>query len=33
VPVSGQQQTTIKNMQFTLQRNQDVMRLEILPAQ
>ena len=33
VPASGQQQTTIKNMQFTLQRNQDVMRLEILPVQ
>lgn len=33
VPVSGQQQTIIKNMKFTLQRNQDVMRLEIVPAQ
>jgi hypothetical protein len=33
VPVSGQQQITIKNMQFTLQRNQDVMHLEIVPVQ
>ena len=32
VPVSGQQQTVIKNMQFTLQRNQNEMSLEILPA-
>jgi hypothetical protein len=32
VPASGQQQTTIKNMQFTLQRNQNEMSLEILPA-
>jgi hypothetical protein len=32
VPVSGQQQTTIKNMQFTLSRTQAGMRLEILPA-
>jgi hypothetical protein len=32
VPVSGQQQTVIKNMQFTLQRNQDQMTLEIVPA-
>ena len=32
VPVSGQQQTTIKNMQFTLQRNQTSMVLDILPA-
>ena len=32
VPVSGQQQTTIKNMQFTLSRTQAEMSLEILPA-
>lgn len=32
VPVSGQQQTTIKNMQFTLSRTQNVMSLEIVPA-
>ena len=32
VPVSGQQQTTIKNMQFTLQRNQNEMTLEVVPA-
>ena len=32
LPVSGQQQTTIKNMQFTLSRTQDQMSLEILPA-
>jgi hypothetical protein len=32
VPVSGQQQTTIKNLQFTLQRNQTSMVLEIVPA-
>ena len=32
VPVSGQQQTTIKNMQFTLSRTQTEMHLEILPA-
>ncbi len=32
VPVAGQQQTTIKNMQFTLQRNQNSMVLDILPA-
>jgi hypothetical protein len=32
VAVSGQQQTTIKNMQFTLQRNQTSMLLDIVPA-
>jgi hypothetical protein len=32
VPVSGQQQTTIKNFQFTLHRNQTSMVLDILPA-
>jgi hypothetical protein len=32
VTVSGQQQTTIKNMQFILQRNQTSMVLDILPA-
>ena len=32
VPVSGQQQTTIKNMQFTLSRSQAEMSLEIVPA-
>jgi hypothetical protein len=32
VPVSGQQQTTIKTFQFTLQRNQTSMMLDILPA-
>jgi hypothetical protein len=32
VPVSGQQQTTIKNMQFTLSRSPTEMRLEILPV-
>ena len=32
VAVSGQQQTTIKNMQFTLSRTQSEMSLEILPA-
>ncbi|HVM71519.1 MAG TPA: hypothetical protein VMT91_07145 [Anaerolineales bacterium] len=32
IPVSGQKQTTIKNMQFTLQRNQTSMVLDILPA-
>jgi hypothetical protein len=32
VPVAGQQQTTIKNMQFTLSRTPTEMRLEILPA-
>jgi hypothetical protein len=32
VPVSGQQQTTIKNMQFTLSRTQAEISLEILPA-
>jgi hypothetical protein len=32
VPVSGQQQTTIKTFQFTLQRNQTSMVLDILPA-
>jgi hypothetical protein len=32
VPVSGQQQTTIKNMQFTLSRTQSEMSLEIVPA-
>ncbi len=33
VPVSGQQQTTIKNMLFTLSRTQAEMRLEIVPAE
>ncbi len=32
VPVSGEQQTTIKNMQFTLSRTQNEMSLEIVPA-
>jgi methionine-rich copper-binding protein CopC len=32
VEVAGQQQTTIKNMQFTLQRNQTSMILDIVPA-
>jgi len=32
VPVSGQQQTTIKTFQFTLKRNQTSMVLDILPA-
>ena len=32
VPVSGQQQTTIKTFQFTLQRNQTSMVLDIVPA-
>ena len=32
VPVSGQQQTTIKTFQFTLQRNQTSMVLNILPT-
>jgi hypothetical protein len=32
VPVSGQQQTTIGSMQFTLARTQSEMSLEILPA-
>lgn len=32
VPVSGQQQTTIGTMQFTLSRTQNEMSLEILPA-
>jgi hypothetical protein len=32
VPVSGQQQTTIKNMQFTLSRSQTEMSLEIVPS-
>jgi hypothetical protein len=32
VPVSGQQQTTIKNMQFTLRRTANEMTLEIVPA-
>jgi hypothetical protein len=32
VPVSGQQQTTIKNMQFTLSRTPTEMHLEILPT-
>ena len=32
VPVSGQQQTTIKTFQFTLQRNQTSMVLNILPV-
>jgi len=32
VPVSGQQQTTIKTFQFTLQRNQTSMVLDILPV-
>jgi hypothetical protein len=33
VPVSGQQQTTIKNMQFALSRTQAEISLEILPAE
>jgi hypothetical protein len=32
VPVSGQQQTTIKTFQFTLQRDQTSMVLDIVPA-
>ncbi len=32
VPVAGQQQTTIKTFQFTLQRNQTSMVLDISPA-
>jgi len=32
VPVSGQQQTTLKNLLFTLQRDQTSMLLDILPA-
>jgi hypothetical protein len=32
VPVSGQQQTTIKTFQFNLQRNQTSMVLDIVPA-
>jgi len=32
IPVSGQQQTTIKTFQFTLQRNQTSMVLDIVPA-
>ena len=32
VPVSGQKQTTIGKMQFTLSRTQNEMNLEILPA-
>lgn len=32
VPVAGQQQTTISNLQFTLKRNQTSMVLDILPA-
>jgi hypothetical protein len=32
VPVSGQQQTTIKNMQFTLSRTSAEMNLEVVPA-
>ena len=32
IPVSGQQQTTIKTFQFTLQRNQTSMVLNITPA-
>jgi hypothetical protein len=32
VPVSGQQQTTIKTFQFTLQRNQTSMVLDIVPT-
>ena len=33
MPVGGQQQTTIGTMQFTLQRNQTEMILDIVPAQ
>jgi len=33
VPVSGQQKTTIKTFQFTLQRSQTNMVLDIVPAQ
>jgi len=32
IPVSGQQQTTIKTFQFTLQRNQNSEILDIVPA-
>jgi hypothetical protein len=32
IPVGGQQQTTIRNLQFTLQRNQTSMILTVLPA-
>jgi hypothetical protein len=32
VPVSGQQQTTIKTFQFNLQRNQTSMVLDIVPT-
>jgi len=32
VPVSGQQQTTIKNMQFTLRRSANQMTLDIVPS-
>jgi hypothetical protein len=32
VPVSGQQQTTIKTFQFTLQRNPTSMVLDIVPT-
>jgi hypothetical protein len=32
VPVSGQKQTTIKNMQFTLQRSANEMTFEIIPV-
>jgi hypothetical protein len=32
VPVSGEKQTTIKNMQFTLKRTQSEMSLEIVPV-
>ena len=32
VPVSGQQQTTVKTFQFTLQRNQTSMVLDIVPT-
>jgi hypothetical protein len=32
LPVAGQQQTTIKNMQFTMSRTQTEMSLEIIPA-
>jgi hypothetical protein len=32
VPVGGQQQTTVENMQLTLQRNQTEMVLDIVPA-
>lgn len=32
VPVSGQRQTTILKMQFTLSRTQNEMNFEIVPA-